>query len=134
MTGRTILAHVSSDRSMINAMADTRPVERTGQFAEVPDLRGLVVSAARETGHEAGLVVTSSDLDGPPLGALTWPGRWVVIEQTPRPGETIRRGDTVIIQFVEDPGRNAGVREPRRPTPNPDVRAFRRDLDDGDDR
>jgi len=114
-------------------MADTRPVGPTGQFAEVPDLRGLVVNAARETGHAVGLVVTSSDLDGPPLGALTWPGRWVVIEQTPRPGTTIRRGDTVTIQFVEDPGGIAGVREPRRPSPNPDVRLFRRDLNDGED-
>jgi len=80
-----------------------------------------------------GLVVTSSDLDGPPLGALTWPGRWVVIEQTPRPGTTIRRGATVTIQFVEDPGGNAGVREPRRPAPNPDIRAFRRALHDAED-
>lgn len=104
-----------------------------GRYAEVPDLRGLVVAAARAAGQEAGVVVTSSNLDGPPLAALTWPGRWIVVEQTPRAGAIISRGETVAIQFVERGGPDAGVREPRRPLPDPDSMSAYREFDDPGD-
>jgi hypothetical protein len=39
----------------------------------VPMVVGMTVVDARQAGHRAGLVVVSADVDGPPLGALTWP-------------------------------------------------------------
>lgn len=70
---------------------------------EVPHLVGLTVRQARTTGHDAGVVVTSRDLDGPPLGELTWPGTWVVTAQDPAAGRRVPRGTPVMIDFEERP-------------------------------
>ncbi|MCE6997723.1 PASTA domain-containing protein [Saccharothrix sp. S26] len=69
----------------------------------VPRLVGLTVPEARRRGDEAGVVVTSRDVDGPPLGVLTWPGTWVVTDQEPRPGARVRRGSVVMIDFERAP-------------------------------
>jgi hypothetical protein len=45
---------------------------RIGQV-EVPHLVGLTVPDARLLGTDVGVVVTGTDVDGPPLAALTWP-------------------------------------------------------------
>ncbi|HWO62270.1 MAG TPA: PASTA domain-containing protein, partial [Umezawaea sp.] len=88
----------------------------------MPDLVGLFVHVARSVGHEAGVVVTARDPDGPPLGALTWPGHWLVTGQDPDPGERVPRGAAVAIDFEEYRDGDAGDREPRRPPPEPRVR------------
>ncbi|WP_253771272.1 PASTA domain-containing protein [Goodfellowiella coeruleoviolacea] len=98
---------------------------------EVPDLVGLGVRVARQVGHDTGLVVTSADLDGPPLGALTWPGTWVVTDQRPAPGQLVTRGTVVTISFQEQPPDNgSGDREPRRPLPRPDTASASRGVDE----
>jgi hypothetical protein len=71
------------------------------EWVEVPQLVGMVVADARQAGHRAGLVVMSPDVDGPPLGALTWPGIWMVTTQRPAPGTRLRRWDSVMIEFEE---------------------------------
>ncbi|WP_039794819.1 PASTA domain-containing protein [Amycolatopsis alba] len=65
----------------------------------VPQLVGLPVREARALAHERGLVVASKDIDGPPLGALTWPGTWGVVGQEPASGAVIARGEYVRIKF-----------------------------------
>ena len=88
--------------------------------AEVPDLVGLTVRIARRIGHENGFVVIGPDADGPPLGALTWPGTWIVTSQDPAAGTRLVRGERVVVRFRQEPGGGtAGVREPRRPSPSP---------------
>jgi hypothetical protein len=90
---------------------------------EVPDFVGFTVRIARRLGHESGLVVTGPDPDGPPLGALTWPGTWIVTSQDPAAGKRIERGEQVVVRFEfeeeRDGGGPAAVREPRRPSPSP---------------
>ncbi|TQM80360.1 PASTA domain-containing protein [Saccharothrix saharensis] len=87
----------------------------------VPRLVGLTVPQARKTGHDAGVVVTSRDVDGPPLGALTWPGTWIVTAQHPTAGERVPRGTPVAVDFEERPDAGgAGDREPRHPLPRRD--------------
>ena len=81
----------------------------------VPDLVGLPVHEARDVGHEAAVVVVSADVDGPALGALTWPGVWVVTAQEPAAGSDVRRWATVRIAFRRAGGDEAGDREPRTP-------------------
>jgi hypothetical protein len=76
---------------------------------EVPLLVGMSVTEARQAGHRAGLVVVSADIDGPPLGALTWPGTWMVTAQRPAPGAGLARWDNVVIEFEELPGGDAGA-------------------------
>lgn len=85
----------------------------------VPNLVGLQVGDARALGHDSGVVVTSADPDGPSLGALSWPGRWLVDGQNPRPGTHVARWSTVRITFHKERGGEAGVREPRLPSPDP---------------
>jgi beta-lactam-binding protein with PASTA domain len=70
----------------------------------VPLLTGMTVRQARKVGHDRGVVVTSTDVDGPPLGELTWPGTWVVTAQRPAAGSDVERWSAVAIEFKERPG------------------------------
>lgn len=95
----------------------------------VPHLVGLTVSLARRVAWEAGVVVAAADPDGPPLGALTWPGVWVVTAQHPEPGARLRRLGSMVVEFREwSPGDDAGVREPRSPVLPLDALSAERDL------
>jgi len=96
----------------------------------VPDLIGMVVADAREAGHEAGVVVTAHDLDGPPLAALTWPDLWLVATQDPPPGDLVGRRSVVRVTFRRSGGEEAGVREPRLPSPDPPGLEAHARLDD----
>jgi hypothetical protein len=95
----------------------------------VPNVVGMTVPAARHLAHVLGLVVTAEDLDGPPLGALTWPGVWIVTSQSPEPGSRQRRAGRLIVQFQRAPGDSAGDREPRHPIPPLDSLSGERDPD-----
>jgi hypothetical protein len=87
---------------------------------QVPMLVGMVVRDARSVGHRSGVVVVSANVDGPPLGGLTWPGVWMVTAQRPPPGTWVTRWDNVVIEFEEiGGGGTAGDREPRGPRPHP---------------
>lgn len=79
----------------------------------------MVVAEAVEVGLQAGVVVTSAELDGPPLAALTWPGLWLVESQNPKPGTAVDAGSVVRVTFRSGGGDEAGVREPRLPSPDP---------------
>jgi hypothetical protein len=96
---------------------------------EVPQLVGMVVADARRAGHRAGLVVVSPDVDGPPLGGLTWPGIWIVTGQRPAAGAWLCRWDQVVIEFEElRGGGGAGDHEPRLPLPDLDAAAAETNL------
>ena len=84
-----------------------------GAWATVPSLVGMTVHEARRVGHSSGVVVTSADADGPPLGALTWPGTWIVIAQRPVAGARVARWSMVAIEFKELPGRPTALRRQR---------------------
>ncbi|WP_344421025.1 PASTA domain-containing protein [Amycolatopsis minnesotensis] len=96
----------------------------------VPDVVGLPVTVARQVAAEAGVALAQPDPDGPPLGALTWPGVWVIDEQAPAPGARVRRWDSVVVRFHEEGGGSAGVREPRRPLPEPRAASAAKDPED----
>jgi PASTA domain-containing protein len=72
-------------------------------WVAVPSLVGMTVREARRLGHGSGVVVTSADIDGPPLGALTWPGTWIVTAQRPVAGSHVERWSAVVIEFEEGP-------------------------------
>lgn len=98
----------------------TRESWRRTEEVEVPDVVGMRLSEARQIAHEAGVVLAQPDPDGPPLGALTWPGEYVVTSQDPLPGAQLRRWDPVVVTWSAlDRGDPAGVREPRHPNPPP---------------
>lgn len=93
----------------------------------VPDVVGLIVTHARAVASKAGLALATDDPDGPPVGALTWPGVWLVTAQRPAAGTRMRRWGSLVIDFRELPGGTAGDREPRRPPPHPDELAAEAD-------
>lgn len=94
-----------------------------------PDV-GSEVSLARTVGHDARVVVVAADVDGPPLGMLTWPGVWVVTEQEPPASCRVAKWDNVRATFRRADGNEAGDREPRLPSPSPDQLEARASLDD----
>jgi beta-lactam-binding protein with PASTA domain len=67
----------------------------------VPLLTAMTVQEARSVGHKSGVVVTSADVDGPPLGARTWPGVWIVTAQRPAAGSLVPRGSAVVIEWAK---------------------------------
>jgi len=71
----------------------------TADEVTVPDVVGLIVTEARKVAWEAGVVIAAADPDGPPVGALAWPGVWVVTVQTPGPGARMRRRGSLVIEF-----------------------------------
>lgn len=87
----------------------------------VPHVVGLPVHEARDVGHDAGVLVVSADVDGPALGALTWPGVWLVTAQDPDAGFRVQKWDNVRITFRRADGDEVGDREPRLPPPSPDA-------------
>jgi hypothetical protein len=95
---------------------------RHADVVAVPDVVGITIWDARRVASEAGVALAQPDPDGPPLGALTWPGVWLITEQQPLPGSRVYRWDSVRVRFrsVDDDGM-AGAREPLRPLPDPDV-------------
>ena len=83
----------------------------------VPDLVGLEVRQARGVADSFDLFITSGNPDGPPISALTWPGRWVVTAQRPSPRTVVPRASWILVVFEERGGGQAGDREPRVPDP-----------------
>jgi beta-lactam-binding protein with PASTA domain len=67
----------------------------------VPVLTAMTVQEARRVGHKSGLVVTSADVDGPPLGARTWSGTWIVTAQRPAAGSRVPRWSAVVIEWAK---------------------------------
>ncbi|ASO20957.1 hypothetical protein FHR81_001926 [Actinoalloteichus hoggarensis] len=78
------------------------PPSRDAVRVEVPRLVGRTVRMAIAMGHEVGLVVAGTDLDGPPLISRAWPGVWVVTAQVPRPGTLVHRGSLVVVDFTKE--------------------------------
>lgn len=88
----------------------------SASLVTVPDLVGLEVPQARRLADSLDLFITSGNPDGPPIGALTWPGRWVVTAQRPPRGALVARAAWIVVD-VEERGGEAGDREPRIPNP-----------------
>jgi beta-lactam-binding protein with PASTA domain len=92
----------------LTILHDMSAESRDVAWVTVPDLIGMTVPDARRTGHDSGVVVTSANVDWPPLGALTWPGTWMVIAQRPGAGAHVERWSRVIIEFRKVPGDDDG--------------------------
>ncbi len=93
---------------------------------KVPNLIGMSWDDARRVLVGLHLVAVGSDPDGVPLGALGWPDG-IVVDQSPESGATVAPGSFVRLWLeAGGGGGDAGVREPRRPSPDPkSARAMR---------
>jgi hypothetical protein len=84
----------------------------------VPNLIGMSWHDARHAVQEVGLFAVAPDPDGPPLATLGGLNG-VVTDQSPESGAKVPAGSTVTLWLERGDGGSAGVREPRRPKPNP---------------
>lgn len=101
------------------------PDRRRRATTVVPDVTGMTWDDARHVLQNSGLVAVGPDPDGPPLGSLGWTDG-TVTDQSPEAGATVPHGSSVTL-WIERGGGSAGVREPRRPKPNPRVARAMRD-------
>ncbi|MFL6120038.1 PASTA domain-containing protein [Actinophytocola sp.] len=91
----------------------------------VPDVVGSSWPDARQLLSVNGLIGVDAESDGPPRITDPRPGE-VVVDQSPEAGAKVSPGTTVKL-WLSRRGGGAGVREPRRPVPDPVPGAKMRD-------
>ena len=89
---------------------------RRRSSVRVPSVVGMTWADARGALNEVGLVAVGWDADGLPLHDSSPSG--VVTDQSPESGAKVPRGASIRL-WLYDGGGSAGVREPRRPRPDP---------------
>ncbi|HEU5429052.1 MAG TPA: PASTA domain-containing protein [Actinocrinis sp.] len=98
---------------------------RRRSTVRVPDVVGLARDEARKVLDAKDLRAISADPDGPPLDIAGLPGS-VVTDQSPESGARVPPGSPVRL-WLGDGGPGPGVREPRRPSPDPKTARQMRD-------
>jgi hypothetical protein len=68
----------------------------------VPDVVGMLFHVGRDTARAAGVTLANPDPDGPPIGALAWPGPFFVQSQDLPPGTVARRWDSLPVWLTTD--------------------------------
>jgi len=74
--------------------------ERFADQVTVPDVVGLPFHVGRDVAGDAGVTLANPDPDGPPIGALAWPGLYYITSQSPAAGTTLYRWDSVAVEIV----------------------------------
>jgi len=89
------------------------------QTAEVqtPDIVGELFHVAREHVMGLGLELEGSDPDGPPIIWSAWPGYFQIVTQSPAPGTTLHRGQSIRVTLARETDNQSGV--PARPSAPP---------------
>lgn len=100
-------------------------LQRRRSQIQVPNVVGRTWDDARGVLLSKGLQAAGPDPDGPPLGAQAWPGA-TVTDQSPESGAVVPPG-TVVRLWLDRGEGGAGVREPRRPLPDPKTATKKRD-------
>jgi hypothetical protein len=92
---------------------DAAAERQEGPDVVVPAFVGMQALNAWLLGHDSGLLLQGPDPDGPEPVL-----HGVVIGQRPVAGARVRRWDPVTV-WIRPPEPGCGVREPRRPAPDP---------------
>lgn len=66
-----------------------------GRDVVAPHVVGLPFHVGRDIAADAGVALASIDPDGPPIGALAWPGLFYIRTQDPPAGTPMREWDSV---------------------------------------
>ncbi len=91
--------------------------DRIAREVTVPDVVGLPFHIGRDVAGKAGVALANPDPDGPPIGALAWPGLYYITWQHPAPGTILHEWDSVVVQVVKHG--DASDRELTKPLPSP---------------
>jgi hypothetical protein len=89
---------------------------RRSSVVVVPNVIGMSWDDAHAVLLSRGLVAVGPDQDGPPMTEVGWP-QGAVTDQSPESGAKVLSGSTVTLWVDREGG--SGVREPRRPKPDP---------------
>ena len=92
--------------------------DRIARVVTVPDVVGLPFHVGRDLATDAGVALANPDPDGPPIGALAWPGLYYITRQDPAPGTTLHQWASVAVEVVkhgDSPDREPAV--PQSPLP-----------------
>lgn len=87
----------------------------------VPDVVGLPFHVGRDAAYQAGLALANPDPDGPPIGALAWPGLFYITAQAPAPGTELHRWDSVVVEIVAYGEADSGALTVRPDVPSTDI-------------
>lgn len=92
-------------------------VERFADLVTVPDVVGLPFHVGRDIAADAGVTLANPDPDGPPIGALAWPGLYYITSQRPMAGTKAYRWDSVAVEIVAhgEADSNAARIQPEQP-------------------
>lgn len=74
---------------------------RAADRVTVPDVVGLPFHIGRDIADDAGVALANPDPDGPPIGALAWPGLFYITSQQPTAGAKVYRWDSVAVELTE---------------------------------
>lgn len=97
---------------------------RAADRVVVPDVVGLPFHVGRDVASDAGVTLANPDPDGPPIGALAWPGLFYITSQRPDPGSEVYRWDSVAIEVSAHGTAESGASsDSPRPLPSDDARA-----------
>lgn len=75
--------------------------ERAVGRVTVPHVVGMPFHVGRDIASAAGVTLANPDSDGPPIGALPWPGLFYITSQYPEAGTVLYRWDSVVVEIVE---------------------------------
>jgi hypothetical protein len=103
---------------------------RKRSSVRVPDVVGMTRDEARKVLGGKGLGSMAADPDGPPLDMVGLSDS-VVTDQSPESGAMVPPGSTVRL-WLDHGGGGPGVREPRRPAPDPKTAHQMRDEATGE--
>lgn len=92
--------------------------DRVADAVTVPDVVGLPFHIGRDVASSAGVALANPDPDGPPIGALAWPGLFYITSQSPSPGSEVYRWDSVAVEVSAHGTAESGA-IPRAPHPQP---------------
>ena len=104
---------------------------RRRSSVRVPDVIGMSLDEARKVLGGKGLGSMAADPDGPPLDLVGSPDS-VVTDQSPESGARVPPGSSVRLWLDQGGGGGGGVREPRRPAPDPRTARQMRDETTGE--
>ncbi len=120
--GRTKAEHDPVGEVAVELSGQARERRRRSSLT-VPSVIGLSWPDARQLLRVNRLIGVDADPDGPMTDSR--PGM-VVVDQSPEAGARVAPGSTIKL-WVRGSGGGSGVREPRRPRPDPVTGAKRRD-------
>ncbi|HEU5006910.1 MAG TPA: PASTA domain-containing protein [Jatrophihabitantaceae bacterium] len=92
---------------------------RRRSTVRVPGVVGMTWAEANGALRDVGLLAVGWDANGLPLDDTAPTG--VVTDQSPESGAKVPRGSSIRLWLYYGDGGSAGVREPRRPKPDPKV-------------